>query len=340
MDISLYRRVASLAVGGAVAMLTVAVPAAANTPERSTETETSVACDTVTGDSGTIRLAAALSSSGGPGGFLSYWKTGTDPVVDQPALVSQGVDVIIGDGSLTATFQMFIPGDLGLETGAEPIFVGVAELTALVSPAGEVEEILVREQNGNHRFHASGSRQALAVTGGEVVVPTAGAFALTDADCEGRDQVLQMFTTQPDALVSEQHLILLSCVVGTPGGLVSVGAHGSLNDTSLSLDIVDGSDSYFGFTTTPDISTHGVTGSVEAAKAGDPSTIATADVSVRFSVVDRLKFRIPEGTGWIMVAEYLYAVSGSIHVEAPGFSLDVPMESCIGASFLRMDYAH
>jgi hypothetical protein len=330
-----------LAVVGALAMLTIAAPVAANTPQRITETDTSLVCDSVTGDAGTIRVRASLSSTGGPTGFLNYWTAGTDPAVEQPTLVSQGVDVIIGtDGSITATFQMFTPGDLGLEGEAEPIFVGISELMALVSPTGEVEEIVEREQNGNHRFVALGGRQALMVTDGEAVVPTAGAFDLTGSVCEGRQQVVHMFTTQPDALVSNQHLIHLVCVVETANGLVSVGAQGSLNDTVLFLDIVDGTESYFGFTTAADISTHGVSGRVEAPMVGDPSVVAIADVSTRFSVIDRFKFRIPEGSGWIMQTYYLYSVSGTISVDAPGFSLDVPMENCLAAAAVRMDYAH
>jgi hypothetical protein len=329
------------AVVGAIAMFTIAAPATANTPQRITETDTSLVCDTVTVDNGTIRIRASLSSARGPTGTLNYWKAGTDPAVEQPTLVSQGVDVIIGtDGSITATFQMFIPGDVGLEGEAEPVFVGVAELAAVVSPTGEIEEIVEREQNGNHRFTVLGWRQALGVTDGEAVVPTAGEFDLTGSVCEGRQQVLHMFTTQPDALVSNQHFIHLVCVVETANGLVSVGAQGSLNDTFLSLDIVDGTDSYLGFMTTPEISTHGVTGRVKAPLVGDPNVVATANVSTRFSVIDRFKFRIPEGSGWIMQTEYLYSVSGSISVDAPGYSLDVPMESCLAASVGRMDYAH
>ena len=330
-----------LAVVSAVAMLTIAAPAAASTPQRITETETSLVCDTVTGGSGTIRMRASLSSVSGSIGFLNYWKAGTDPAADQPTLVSQGVDVSSGaDGSISATYQMFIPGDLGLEGEAEPIFVGIAELAATISPTGDVEEIVEREQNGNHRFVAIGDRQALMVTDGEAVVPTAGEFALTGSVCEGRRQVVHMFTTQPNALVSNMFLINLVCAVETANGLVSVGAQGSLNDTFLALDIVDGTDSYFGFMSSPDISTHGVTGRVEAPMVGDPSVIATADVSTRFSVIERFKFRFPEGSDWIMQTRYRHAVSGTISIDAPSFSLDIPMESCAAASFIRMDYTH
>jgi hypothetical protein len=319
-----------LAVLAAIAMLAIAAPAAANTPERITETDTSLVCDAVTGDAGELSVSASLSSLGGSAGSLLYWQAGSDPSVDQPTLESQGVDISIGaDGVITATFDMFTPGDLGFEGGGEPIFVGVAEVTAFVSPTGEVEEIIDRFQNGNHRFHALGSRQSLAVTGGQVNVPTAGTFDLADAGCVGEELVVRRFTTQPDALITDEPIIHLACSVETATGFVNVGARSSPSDTYLVLEILDGADFYFGLMTAPDITAHGVTGVVEAANFEDPTAVATAGVSVRFSVIDRFKFRIPETSGWFMKTEYVYSVSGAISVNAPGISLDLPMESCI-----------
>jgi hypothetical protein len=103
--------------------LIIAAPVAAHTPLDFTEDATSMACDAVTSEAGTVRLTASVSSLSGPAGFLLFWADPADPAFDPPTLVSMGMDASIeADGSLTATYDMFTPGDVGIIAG-EPVFV-------------------------------------------------------------------------------------------------------------------------------------------------------------------------------------------------------------------------
>ena len=318
-----------IALVGTLAMLAFAAPAAANTPDRMTESDTSINCQAVPNIGGVMRVAASVSSLGGVEGFLSYWADPADPALDPPTLVSQGVETVIGaDGSITAIFQMYLPGDLGLEGDAEPIFVGAAELNAIVEPTGDVEQILERTQNGNGRFVQRGGRQALTVTDGAVVVPTGGTFELAGAECIGRQQVVEMFATQPNAYVATGQLIQLDCFFETATGFVVLSGQSGATETFVGALIVDGTNVFFGEAVVPELNLHGAQSSIALPMDGDPSVIASADVSASFSVVERSKEKFLTETGWAMETAYLFGVDGSLSMHGPGLSLQLPMDGC------------
>ena len=330
-------RTRAIALLGALAMLSVAAPTAADTPERTTETDTMIACETVTNDGGTIRFVAISTNLGGPSGFLIYWADPGSP----PTLESQGVDVVIGaDGSITATFDMYLPGDLGLEGDPEPIFVGTAELTATVEPTGDVEQILSRNQNGNQRTVISGGRQALAITGGEVTVPTGGTFDLPGTGCSGRQQVTEIVSTQPNADVSTGHLIQLDCFFETANGFVAVNGQSGATETFVGALIVDGTHVYFGEASAPRVDLRSVDASIALPMDGDPSVVATADVRARFSVLERAKGRVETESGWAAETAYLFGVDGTVSIDAPGLSLELPMDGCFADAQVGISHSH
>ena len=327
----------AIALLGALALLSIAAPAAANTPERTTEHDTTIRCESVANEAGVIRFAVGSSDLGGPSGFLIYL---ADPN-DLPTLVSDGVDVAIGaDGSITATFDMYLPGDLGLEGDPEPIFVGTAELVAYVEPTGDVEQILSRNQNGNQRTVITGGRQGLAITGGEVTVPTAGSFDLPGTDCSGRQQVTEIVSTQPNADVSTGHLIQVDCFFETADGFIAVSGQSGETETYVMAIIVDGADVYFGEASAPRVDLRGVQASIALPMDGDPSVVATANVSGRFSVVERAKGRFETDSGWATETAYLFAVNGTVSVDAPGISAELPMDGCFANAQIGIGHSH
>src|SRR5919106_3657200 len=112
------------------ASLAGAAPVIAHAPLEFTEESTAIVCEEVFGEGGVIRLAAGLLSPGGPVGDLRYWDSDSEPGLDEPTLTdANNVTVTLVDGVITATFDMFTPE---VEEGPEPVFVGVAELTASV----------------------------------------------------------------------------------------------------------------------------------------------------------------------------------------------------------------
>jgi hypothetical protein len=297
---------------------------AAQAPLAFSEKSTSVACESVTGEAGTVRLTASVSSLSGATGFLVFWAAPADPDFDQPTLVSQGMNAIVEtDGSLTATYDMFIPGDLGITEG-EPVFVGTAELATALSAVGPAEGIDEVTRNGNSQFRIQGTSQTLAV-GGSVTVPTGGTFALTG--CSGEQEMLAFFATQPDASVSTIDRTRIECFWVTQDGFVALEAQADENDLFAAVLVIDASGVYFGLGV-PSLAPDGIGANIVL----DPT--GSAIISADFISVERVKFKEKTGDHWVMVTLDLLSVDGTIAIETPGGSqaLAVDDASCLADS--------
>ena len=312
----------SRAILAALAMVAIpAAPAAAHAPLRSADDTTAVTCDALTGDAGTVRLAAGASSASGSGGFLRFWSAGLDPNADQPTLVSMGVTAgVAPDGTFTATYEMFSPGDLGI-TDTEPVFVGTAELTASVAPIGDVVLVDVKNRNGNDQFRMEGTRQALSVTG-SVGVPTAGTFPLTG--CEGERESLTFFVTQPDASVSTIDRTRIECFWTTGDGFIGLDAQADDDEVFAQVTVIEGGGASFGLGM-PALTPEGVDATIELDTGG------TASLAADFTAVERIKFKAPSENHWVMVTIEILSVAGTLSVDRPGGALQLPMDdaSCL-----------
>jgi hypothetical protein len=315
-----------------MALVALAAPAAARTPIRETMSETSIQCAAVPGATGSIRVLVGVDSVSGAGGTLQYWASGTDPATSPPTLVSDGVTVTIGaDGSVTAHFDMFIPGDLGFGELGEPIFVGTAELTASTE-AGEPTRIDRRVQSGNTVYLVRGISQELTVTSGSVDVPTAGSFDLGGGECIGTRKVETSFATQPDTTIASRDLIEAGCFVETSTGFVFVDGQSGVTETFVTVIVLDGDALYFGQATDPELSLRGLAATVSLPLDGDPSVTGTASIDARFDVTDRTTVRTFTPDGWVSETVYALSVEGLLSVEAPGLALELPMDGCFAGA--------
>jgi hypothetical protein len=307
-----------------VVPLIIAAPAAAHAPLDFTEDATSMACEAVTSETGTVRLTASVSSLSAPAGFLLFWAAPADPAFDPPTLVSMGMAATIeADGSLTATYDMFTPGDLGITAG-DPVFVGIAELTTTLSPIGPAQVIDEVTRNGNSQFRIQGTSQTLAVAG-SLTVPTAGSFEL--AGCAGEREILAFFGTQPDADVSTIDRTRVECFWVTDDGFVALEAQADENDVFVQVLVIDGSGAYFGLAV-PSLSPDGI----DATVALDPTGSAT--ISAEFASIERIKFKDKSENHWVMVTLDLLSVDGTISIETPGGQQALAMDdaSCLADS--------
>jgi len=304
--------------------LIIAAPAAAHAPLDFTEDATSVACEAVTSEAGTVRLTASVSSPSGPAGFLLFWAAPTDPAFAPPTLVSLGMDASVeADGSLVATYDMFIPGDLGITAG-EPVFVGTAELTTKLSPIGPAQVIDEITRNGNSQFRIQGTSQALAVVG-SLTIPIGGTFEL--AGCMGEREVLAFFATQPDADVSTIDRTRVECFWVTDDGFVALEAQADEDDVFAQVLVIDGSGAYFGLGV-PSLSPDGIDAIVALDSAG------SAEISADFTSFERIKFKDKSENHWVMVTLNLLSVDGTISIDTPGGQQAIAMDdaSCLADS--------
>lgn len=307
-----------------VVPLIIAAPAVAHAPLVFNEASTAVACEAVTSDAGTVRLTASVSSVSGSTGFLLYWAAPADPAFDQPTLISLGMNAILeADGSLSATYDMFTPGDLGITDG-DPVFVGTAELTTSVPAGGPAEVIDAVTRNGNSQFRIRGTSQTLAVAG-SLTVPTEGAFEL--AGCSGEREVLAFFATQPDADVSTIDRTRIECFWGTEDGFVALDAQADENDVFVAVLVIDDSGAYFGLAV-PSLSRDGIDATVALDSAG------SAEISAAFASVERIKFKDKSVNHWVMVTLDLLSVDGMISIDTPGGAQVLAMDdaSCLADS--------
>ena len=119
----------------AMTLIALAAPVAARSPLRATMSNTSLECLELSGQTGISRIGFGVDDAGAYG-LLRYWAPGSDPATSTATLVSQAMSATISaDGSITATFDMYLP-IIGED---EPIFVGTAELT-VSTEAGQVSE--------------------------------------------------------------------------------------------------------------------------------------------------------------------------------------------------------
>lgn len=298
-----------------------ATPVSAHAPLDFTEDVTSVACEAVTDEGGTVRLTASVSSLSGPTGFLLYWAAPADPAFDPPTLISMGMDASIGaDGSLAATYDMYTPGDLGITAG-EPVFVGAAQLTTNLSPIGPAQVIDEVTRNGNSQFRIRGTVQTLTGAG-SLTVPTAETFELVG--CSGEREVLAFFATQPDADVSTIDRTRVECFWVTDDGFVALEAQADEDDVFVQVLVIDGSGFYFGLAV-PSLSADGV----DATVGLDPTGSAT--ISADFASVERIKFKDKADNHWVMVTLDLLSVDGTVVIETPGGTPALTMDdaSCL-----------
>ena len=334
-------RIASTIAVAAIAIGAFAGPVAAHAPDLTTEVSTSVVCEEITSADGTIRFFAEHSSTVGARGFLNYWEAGADPAFTQPTLRGMGMTAEIQpDGSISASYDMYIPGDAGIVEAA-PVFVGVAEVSAALAPSGDPQLVDERLRNGNRQFVLQGARQPLSV-GGTASIPTAGTFDVTDADCVGLREALTTFSTRPDVDVSTIDRTQIGCFIEMADGFVSLDAQADGDDVSIGVFVMNAEGVFFGLAV-PNLTPDGIEADVELRPAvdGGGPVVGNADVAAFFEPFLRTKFKDRGDDGWVMVTINDLAVDGSITLDLPGGSRILPMDSCLAdaRAVISMDHS-
>jgi hypothetical protein len=229
----------------AIAMLlAVAAPASAQSPISYTDQSTDVTCVDLRDAGVTVQLGLTASSTHGVNGILRVWEAPATPQTAAPTMISLDLSAqLSADGSaLTAWFDLYLLGDLGLSEG-EPVFVGTALLSASLLPDGDAISHDDGSQAGNQLTRIEIVSQALDVEG---TLSLPGGAALSAAPCEGHADVTTFFQTQPDASVFTRNLLVMGCVWATPDGLIVLDVSDRPAGAVAGLAVITDADTWFG----------------------------------------------------------------------------------------------
>ena len=122
--------------------------------------------------------------------------------------------------------------------------------------------------------------------------------------------------------------MVLDCSAVTADGYVEVGAFLGESHSHLSMSVIQGDAWFDGNTSDFTFSPDGVEGSLTLPNVLDPSVSGAGTLSAQFTVVDRIRTRFPNDDGWFMRIEYIVTVEGTLTFEAPGISLELPLDDC------------
>ena len=84
----------------------------------------------------------------------------------------------------------------------------------------------------------------------------------------------------------------------------------------------------------------GVRASVSLPMDGDPNVVAAADVSARFSTIERDKGKLTTESGWAMETAYLLGVDGVVSIDGPAGALELPMDACFATAQIGISQSH
>lgn len=237
-----HSRISMLA---AIAMLlVVAAPASAQSPVSFTDQSTDVSCFALQDAGVTVQLGMTASSVYGVNGSLMVWEEPATPQTAAPTMISQAMTAeLSADGSaLTATFDLYLLGDLGFAEG-EPVFVGTAQLSAGLLAVGDPLSHETGSAGGNQQTRIEIVSQALEI-GGTLSLP--GGAVLSVAGCEGHADTTTYFQTQPNASVSTRNLLVMGCVWTTPDGFIVLDVSDRPEGAVAGLAVITDADTWFG----------------------------------------------------------------------------------------------
>jgi hypothetical protein len=229
----------------AIAMLlAVAAPASAQSPISFTDQSTDVSCFELQDAGVTVQLGLTVSSVHGAHGTLMVWEEPATPQTAAPTMISQAMTAELGaDGSaLTASFDLYLLGDLGLAEG-EPVFVGTAQLSASLVAVGDPLSHETGSAGGNQQTRIEIVSQALE-TDGSLSLP--GGAVLPVAACEGHADTITFFQTQPRASVNTRNLLVMDCVWATPDAFIVLDVSDRPDGAVASLAVITDADTWFG----------------------------------------------------------------------------------------------
>jgi hypothetical protein len=306
-----------LSVALVISALLLALPAAAAAapPQRGSDDVTFIYCDQLQAAGGrTVTLLAEVSQQWGSFGFMEIEQAGELVATSADAEVT-----LSGDGStLGATYELY---DVPME-----VFLGSAELTALLTPVGDPEAFDDRFRDGNRQFRSSGTFQAYSPSG-EVVLPDGEAVDLSP--CFAGRAVYTFFSSNPAASIYRNQGIFLNCSWETDDGFVGLFATaerwGTFSDIFLAVD-----DTFvWGFDPNATLTETAFSTSMDLEDDFE-TVVGSATASATISATgERLRFRDRFGRSMFKFFGERLSVDGTLHIALNGgIQLSMDDESC------------
>lgn len=350
-----------LVIMAAAALLVAGLPsvASAHRSMRESDTRTSLFCDLIANDQGTISLYAEISQQYGSYASLVYWEPPALPDEAPPTWYSwEGQVSLSEDGlQLSALLDMYeyveepMPEEPIAEAVPPPdpeLFVGQAEVSATLTPVGDPQPYSYESSGTNVRYRVEGVVQEYSVAG-TAALP--GELSLDLGTCMAARESYSFFGTNPDAFVGKSEGGFLGCSWEDESYTVILSGYRDGEWAAADLYVSDLTGEYYGFSDAvmneslfsaefqlfaPETEPEGV--HAEAVPLPDePVGWALAQATLA-PTADRYRFKESFGSekyrAWISPL----TVDGSLQIEWPGGELDLAMDdaSCYAEQYRSM----
>jgi len=333
-------------------MLVAAMPsvASAHRSVRESDSRTTLFCDFITNEQGTINVVAEISETYGSHASLTYWELPAVPDEAPPTWYSaEGQASLSTDGTLlSATVDLYefveepMPEEPATAAVAPPDpgeSVGQAVVSATLVPVGDPEPYRHESTDTNMRYRVEGLVQHHTVEG-QATLPGDISFDLST--CEAMSDTYTFFGTNPDAFVGRSEGAWVGCSWQTDAYAIGLGAYREGTWAGADVFISDVSGEYYGATGEAAMSAGELFAEVDIVSAGEPDLPGIGE-PVGHAVVratldstgDRQRFSQRYGfEKYRSVVEQLTA-SGTLELTWPGGDLTLALDaaSCSGEEY-------
>lgn len=347
----------------AVALLVAALPsvASAHRSTRESDSHTSLFCELIPNEQGTIGLFAEISQQYGGYASLVYWELPALPDEAPPTWYSwEGQASLSEDGSqLSALLDMYeyVEEPMPEEpiAGAVPppdpeLFVGQAEVSATLTPVGDPQPYSYESSGTNFRYRVEGVVQEYSVAG-TAALPGEASFDL--GSCMASTETYSFFGTNPNAFVSKSDGASLGCSWESESYTVFLNGYREGDWSNADLFISDLTGEYYGFSEAvmtdtsfsseflvfaPETEPEPEGVHAEAVPLPDePVGWAVAEATLG-STADRYRSKQNFGSEKYRTWVNPLTVDGTLQIEWPGGELDLAMDdaSCYAEQYRAM----
>jgi hypothetical protein len=329
------RRVLAPLAAAALATATLAGTVVAAPSQRVSDTQVAVVCEDLTSADGTAYAVAAVSETFGIFGEIGFWDPTADPTIDPPTWIGIATDVDATASSMEARYQVFefeIPDDPeGSPIGDE---VGIAELSAALTPDGPAEDYRFRDpQGGNQKYRETGTQQSYIVEG-SLDLPEGISYDL--GTCTGFSITYTAFQNAPASRVFSASDFQVNCVWELEEDVVFLFAAGQGDTAFIDLNIFGASGEIFGALVEGALTETSLeaTWDLYEFSLGSEDPIGTASASaVLAETSERINDRFSDGSFKFHATGRIYSVAGTLDLGLPSgdVSLAMDAEHCFAA---------
>lgn len=329
------RRIVASFGGMALAMSLLAAPVAAAPAQRTSDTESVLFCEGITGDPGRAFVFAAESETFGSFGDLAFWAAPSLPETSNPTWIAVSGSADFEGTSVTASFDLVefeIPVNPEDPPFGDP--VGTATLEATLTPIGDPQPYSINDHSGNQTFRRDGVAQEFSVAG-TLTLPEG--ITLDLSSCTASHDTYTSFSNAPASHIHHSSELVLDCHWEVDGAFVGLFAFA--NEFESFSDI---------FVSAPDLELRGVPNSpptftTEAYEASfgvfdatDPAAfdpVGSAEASATLTPGGRVNEKFSFGNSMVHITGQSYIVDGMLTLTTADTTYELPMdgESCFAA---------